>query len=109
MNALTNPKRASKWSGAFFSAKYFLVRALALAVLFLAAHLAGLREYTTFISGTSGGPDVSMQTSALYGATYLALYMGCVVLAPILLLAAGLLVALEKFQEHRANTSIRKS
>jgi len=98
MNALSGQPRVTKWSGAFFSAKYFLVRALALGILFLAAQVAGLREYTTFISGTAGAPDVSMQTSALYGAAYLALYMGCVVVAPIMLVAAGLLAILEKFR-----------
>jgi hypothetical protein len=82
--------RATPWSGTFLSARFFLVRAAALLILFALAHLLGLREYTTFLSGTTGSPDVSLRTSAFLGMIYLALYMGCVVLAPILVLAAGM-------------------
>ena len=88
--------RARQWGGKFFTARFFLMRAGAIGVLFLLAHLLGLREYTTFLSGTTGSPGVSLQLSACYGLVYLALYMGCMVLAPILVLAAGLLAVLER-------------
>jgi Linalool dehydratase/isomerase len=78
-------------SGAFFSPKYFLVRAAMIGLLFMLAHFAGLREYTTFVTGTTGSPDVSFRLSAFYGMIYLALYMGCVVVAPIFVLTAALL------------------
>ena len=79
------------WTGKFFSAKYFLVRALALVALFLAAQIAGLREYTTFLTGTTANAEMGMYWSSLYGTAYIVLYLGCVVVAPILLLAAGFL------------------
>ena len=93
-------RHEAKWSGTFFSAKYFFMRALGIGILFLCVHLAGLREYTTFLTGTNGNPEVSMRQSAFYGMLYLALYMGCVVVAPILILTAGLL----KIWECRGNT-----
>ncbi len=80
----------------YFSAKYFFTRGLELAGLFLIAHLAGLREYTTFLSGTTGDLGTTIERSGLYGTTYIVLYLGCVVVAPILLLAAGLLKLWQK-------------
>ena len=91
MNNEPVQSRRTPWSGAFFSAQYFWVRAVVLGIFFLLAHLAGLREYTTFLSGTTGNADMSFRLSAIYGTIYLVLYMGCVVLAPIFLLAAALL------------------
>ncbi|HZQ47417.1 MAG TPA: hypothetical protein VFC07_10425 [Verrucomicrobiae bacterium] len=90
---------ARPWRGEFFSARYFLVRALALTVFFLLAHLAGLREYTTFLTGTTGSPGIGLRLSAFYGMLYIALYIGCVVAAPILALAAVLLALWGKFRK----------
>jgi hypothetical protein len=80
----------------FLSAKYFLTRGLELAALFLIAHLAGLRQYTAFLSGTTGDLGTTVERSGVYGTIYIALYLGCVVAAPILLLAAGLLTLWNK-------------
>lgn len=101
MSKESNIKAFMRWSGEFFSARYFLVRALALVVFFSIAHLAGLREYTTFLSGTTGSPNVSIQFSAFCGMLYIALYIGSVVLAPILILAAGLLILWQKVRERQ--------
>jgi len=84
------PKRKAR-TGEFFSAKYFLLRAMAIVALFLCVHVAGMREYTTFLSGTSANAQVSFQMSAFYGMVYIALYLGTVVMAPIMVLAAGTL------------------
>ena len=89
----TAPKRRRT---EFFSTKYFLIRGLELAALFLVAQLAGLREYTTFLSGTTGDLGTTLERSGLYGTAYIVLYLGCVVVAPILLLAAGLLILWQK-------------
>jgi hypothetical protein len=85
----------------FFSAKYFFTRGLELAGLFLIAHLAGLREYTTFLSGTTGDLGTTIERSGLYGTAYIVLYLGCVVVAPILLLAAGLLALWKRVRPDR--------
>ena len=79
------------FGGEFCSTRYFLMRALALGVLFLVAHLAGLREYTTFLSGTAANPEAGLRWSSFLGMVYIVLYLGFVVAAPILVLTAGLL------------------
>ena len=97
MNAAPITQHTRPWHGEFFSARYFLVRALLLALCFVMAHLIGLREYTTFLTGTTGNPDVSLRLSAFYGTIYIALYVGCVVVGPIFVIAAGLLTLSQKF------------
>ena len=96
MNYMTAKLTGTLWGGEFFSPRYFLMRALALGLFFLIAHLAGLREYTTFLSGTTGSPEMSLRLSAFYGMLYVTLYLGCVVVAPILILSAGLLTLWQK-------------
>lgn len=98
MNNEPTSRTITRWHGEFFSSRYFWVRALALVLLFATAHLAGLREYTTFLSGTTGSPDVSIRLSAFYGMLYIALYIGCVVVAPVLILAAGLLTLWQRLR-----------
>jgi hypothetical protein len=80
----------------FLSPKDFVRHAVLILVLFAVAHLCGLREFTTIISGTMASPALGAETCALLGMGYMALYFGAVVLVPILLMAAGLLALLEK-------------
>jgi hypothetical protein len=82
------------------SPQYLLIRALMLGALFYLANLAGLREYTAFLSGTAAG-QTTMGWSVFYGTVYIVLYLGAVVLAPILAIAAGLLVLWEKMTRRR--------
>ncbi len=72
----------------FLSPKDLLLRAAAIAVFFLIAHLTGLREDTSFLSGTVSAPDLGWRQTAFGGLIYLILYFAFVLLAPILLLAA---------------------
>ena len=97
--AQSNPRRRKT---EFFSAKYFLTRGLELAGLFLVAHLAGLRAYTTFLSGTTGDLGTTLERSGFYGTIYIVLYLGCVVVAPILVLTAGLLTVWKKFRARQS-------
>lgn len=85
----------------FFSARYFFIRALVLVGLFLVAHALGLREYTTFLSGTTDDAGTAIQRSEFYGVIYVLLYLGFVVGAPILLLAAGMLKAWQRVRPNR--------
>ena len=80
-----------------FSPEYFLLRAAALVVLFLIVHLAGLREYTAFLSGTAAAPEIGMRWSSFYGMVYILCYLGFVVLAPILVIASGLVALWRKY------------
>jgi hypothetical protein len=74
-----------------FSPKDLLLRAAAIAAGFLLAHLADLRQHTTFLSGTLADPTMSWRTVTFLGGLYLVLYFAVMLLAPVLVLAAALL------------------
>jgi len=81
------------WKAKAFSPEGFLMRAMLIAELFGVSELLGLREYTTFLSGTSGDVTLGWRTASLLGLIHLLLYVGFILLVPILLIAAGLLAA----------------
>ena len=86
----------------FLSPKYLLLRALALGLIFGVVHIAGLRDYSAFLSGTAASVSAGMKLSSFYGMIYIAAYIGCVVVAPILLLAAALLTLWNKLLKNPA-------
>ena len=67
-------------------------------VLFCASELLGLREYTTFLSGTSANVNLSWHMASLLGLIHLLLYVAFILLVPILLIAAGLLAAWNRWK-----------
>ena len=67
----------------FFSAQSFLARGVLLLAVFAILHLLGLREYTSFISGTTSG-----SSGDLLGITYFLAYSLALFIAPVLLIAA---------------------
>lgn len=74
------------------SPRGLLWRAAVLAVLFVLAHLGGLREKTCVFSATSPDGGALDTVSVVLGATYAVLYLLVVVVVPILVLAALLLL-----------------
>jgi hypothetical protein len=80
----------------FMSPKDFVRHAVLISLVFLVVHLAGLREFTSVISGTAGSVEMSWEMSVLLGACYLFAYLAFVLLVPMFLLAAVLLVLLER-------------
>ena len=72
----------------FLSPKDFVRRALLISVVFLITQPAGLREFTSVLSGTAGSTHLGWKTSAVLGATYIIIYLAFVVVVPILLIAA---------------------
>ncbi len=79
------------WKADAFSPTAFVVRAMMVAALYGASELAGLREYTTFLSGTSANLNVSWHTATTLGLIHLLLYVGFILVVPLCLLTAGLL------------------
>jgi hypothetical protein len=79
------------WRADIFSPRGFLLRAGVIGAAFLALHLAGLRDYASVLNGTVGPASTGWKTSAFLGVAYLVVYMALVILAPILILAAGIL------------------
>ncbi len=68
-------------------------RALGLSGLFLLAHLAGLREFTSALNGTVGSTAVNVKLGTFLATVYILLYLAFVILVPVLLLAALFLTA----------------
>ena len=62
-----------------------------------------MREYTTFLSGTSANVNLSWHTASFLGLIHLLLYVAFILLAPILLIAAGLLAAWNRWNRQRAH------
>jgi hypothetical protein len=83
-----------------FSPRSFAMCALLLVLFFGAVHIAGWREHTTFLSGTLAA-DGDAPTSARLGLTYLAAWFGFVLLAPVFVLAAGLLAGVRWLTRRR--------
>jgi predicted CDP-diglyceride synthetase/phosphatidate cytidylyltransferase len=81
------------WSAGMFSPTAFVTRAVIITFFFGISELLGLREYTTFLSGTSANLNLSWQTAATFGLIHLLLYLGFILLVPIFLIAAALLTA----------------
>lgn len=88
------------WHAEFFSPKDFVRRAILISLVFLIAHLAGLREFTSVLNGTVGAVGMSWEKSALLGFIYILLYLAFVLAVPILLLAAAMTAPLRKSSSH---------
>ena len=86
------------WKADAFSPTAFVARAVVIAVCYCVSELAGLREYTTFLSGTSANLNVSWQTAATLGLIHLLLYVAFILLVPVSLITAGLLLLWDKWR-----------
>ena len=75
----------------------FVKLALLIGLAFGLVTCLGWREHTSFLSGTTGVPDMRFEDSALRGTVYLAAYHSIVLLAPTLLIAAFVFGGLEKW------------
>lgn len=101
MNKLWAQRPAILRRAEFQSAKDLLQRAAAITVIFVILHLAGLRDYTSILNGTVGSVALGWKLSGFLAVVYILFYLALVVLVPILILAAGLLLAWEKIGERR--------
>ncbi len=75
----------------FLSPRDLLQRALGISCMFLLAHLAGLREFTSVLNGTIGSMAAGWKLSGFLALIYILLYLAFVILVPVLVLAALLL------------------
>lgn len=93
---------SSRWRRILYPSRLFTPRGLLVRAVLLTAilllHIFGLREYTCIFSGTSptGGQPPDLVTASL-GATYAVLYLLVVLVVPIATLAAGFLLALQRW------------
>ncbi|HEV2691444.1 MAG TPA: hypothetical protein VG347_00960 [Verrucomicrobiae bacterium] len=75
----------------FLSAKSLWQCAVVISLLFLVAHLAGLRAFTCILNGTVGSLALGWQISQLLALAYILIYLAFVLVVPVLVLAAILL------------------
>ena len=87
------------WEAPAFSPTAFVIRAIIITVFFSISELLGLREYTTFLSGTSANVNLSWQTASLLGLIHLFLYVAFILLVPIALITAVLIVAWSRWKD----------
>jgi len=76
-----------------FTPMWFLVCAGLVTVAFGLLHLFGARNYTSILSGTAGSTNGSV-VAALLGLAYAFAYFATVLVAPVLVIAAGVMAAL---------------
>ena len=81
--------------------KKWIVGAGSMVALFVALHVLGWRDDTRIISGTAAGPGLDSALTALRGVLYALAYFGAVILAPILIIAAGLLAGFSRLVGRR--------
>ena len=96
MNSNKQPWLRAVFSPGLFSAKGLVIRASVIAAVFLVCHAAGLREYTTVLSGTSPTGNTADKLSLAFAVLYALSYFGLVLAVPILLLAAAILRVVSK-------------
>jgi hypothetical protein len=86
------------WRAEFLSPKDLTKRAILITVVYIIAHAAGLKEFTTVLNGTIGSVQLGFGISAFLGLSYVFAYLAFVLLVPILLLAAAMLAAWKRFR-----------
>ena len=67
-----------------------LARSVVLWLLFLTAHAAGLRRCTSILSGTVPEGSIPLGQATILGTAYIVLYLGAMVVAPVMAVAAAL-------------------
>src|SRR5262245_16445609 len=102
---MTSPIR--KRAKAFFrspiiSPAGLAARALLIVIAFLILQAAGLREYTSFISGTSPTGDPLTTWPLVLGGVYLLTFLAGIVMVPTFLLGAVFLWCLQRLMRKRA-------
>lgn len=102
MNQVGWQQLRNLWRAEFFSPKDLLRRALVISILFLIAHLAGLREFSSLLNGTMGSVELGWRLSVFFGLSYIVLYLAFVLLVPSMLLAAAILAIARKYFQKRA-------
>lgn len=73
-----------------FSPVGFFRRALILLVLYFLCHVAGLREFTSIVSGSSPSGGRADAVAGALGAVYVVAYLIVVFIVPVLVIASGL-------------------
>ena len=66
---------AELWRAEFLGPKFMARTAIIISACFAAAHLFGLRQFTSILNGTVGSTKFGWQASAIFGVGYVVLYL----------------------------------
>jgi hypothetical protein len=80
-----------------YAGRRLIMYTLWLTVLFIIAHVTGLRQYTNILSGTASYGTVEVY----FGIMYILLYLCFVILVPIFLIAFTCMKVLSFSQKHK--------
>jgi hypothetical protein len=105
MKILTIRKLTIFQKAEFMSPRDMVQRAAAISGLFLLVHLAGLRQFTSVLNGTIGSLALGWDLSTFLAAVYIMVYLTFVILVPVLILAAIILTACQRFQKNHSHES----
>jgi hypothetical protein len=108
MNTTPWQRLKALWHAEFLSPKDLVRRAAVLTVIYVIAQVAGLREFTTILTGTEGSVELGWHMSAFLGLLYLCIYLAFVLLVPMLLISAGLLALYEKRKQRLGQAGVAK-
>ncbi len=97
MMRLSSKKLAVFRRAEFLSPMDLAQRAGAISMIFLLLHLAGFREFTSILNGTVGSMALGWNLSAFLAVIYIFLYLGFVILVPVMILAALILTVWQRF------------
>lgn len=86
-------RRRGLWQAELFSPKDFVRRAVVIGLAFATAHVCGLRDLTSIVTGTTGAAEMSRTAAGVLGITYIIFYLAFLLLVPVFLLAATLLTS----------------
>lgn len=86
------------WRAEFFSPRDLVKRAILITLFYGIACGAGLKDYTSVLSNTTGSVEAGFWTSAFLGLAYICLYLAFVLLVPMFLLAAAMLAAWKRLR-----------
>ena len=82
----------------FFSPGGLTARAVLILAVYLLVHLAGLRDSTSILSGTAPQGAYPVAVEQIFAIVYILAYLGAVMAAPVLLIAAVMLKLLERYR-----------
>lgn len=89
--------RALKW----LSPGSFLLCAITFTAVYMILHLAGLRAHTSVLCGTFAAERSEQIRGSFLAVIYILFYMATVIVAPILVIAAGIFQVLIKLRHGR--------
>jgi len=102
---VTNGERRRWWLAFWHAGAWtptgLIRRAALVSFAFVLARAIGLQQFATVLNGTTGSVALGWQLSGFLGVLFVCLYLGAVLLAPVLLIASAFLALWQRFLQPR--------